>query len=203
MALRTPPPSRHVRCQWSLTKDLSCTLDSTPAAFSKQKVMVTARRSDGEGCGGSECVRDDDWPARRACRQGPKLAVGRQMELPAHGLSGFGIEASRSAQRTLDAPVARYPVGRDRRSPRFGGGRPVVPARRFSDRHSRPPIPASRRGRGSGGWPGAGPWAGPRLALPARRKPAHAAVGTAWPMVRNNSSRARFARRFASRSDTA
>ncbi len=85
-----------------------------------------------------------------ACR---RFGLARRLLRATAVESGTVPEASRSAKRTLDAPVARYPVGGDWRSSAFGGRRAAGPAHAFLGLHSRPPIPAPRRGRGSGGWP--------------------------------------------------
>ena len=108
--------------------------------------------------GGGE--RDGRW--RRVKGEGD---AGRRFGLPRRLLrataveSGTVPEASRSAKRTLDAPVARYAVGGDWRSSALGGRRADGPAHTFPvctlDRRSLPP--------GEGGGPGAGP----RGAVPA------------------------------------
>ena len=64
-----------------------------------------------------------------------------------------GVEASRSAKRTLDAPSGKYPVGQGSAVVAVDPGTPPVPAafasRRAPDRRTLPP--------GEGGGPGAGP----------------------------------------------
>ena len=111
-------------------------------------------------------------------------------------MSRHGIEASRSAQRTLDAPVEKYPVGQ---------GSAVAAVERSDIRRS---LPHSLSGTDV---PTAEPClparAGVRGLAPGVRSVhgavRYAALGTSRPMARNSSSRARLARRFASRSDIA
>ena len=122
--------------------------------------------SDDRGVGrhGSSTAERVRRPSAKARSRALAAGQGRGRRLKAAGFAGAAVagdgggagtgpEASRSAKRTLDAPLAKYPVGRgsavaasDRR--RGLGVAGISLAYRL-----RPPIPAPRRGRGSGGWP--------------------------------------------------
>ena len=148
---------------------------------------------------GSERVdaRDGRWRRVKGDRDaGTTLGLAGRSRRGTASCRGTASRRRGRRSEPLTRPWESTLRGRDRRSPRSNGATSAGRSRtRCPGPTSRPPNPASRRGRGSGGWPPA--------CAPCTARVRYAALGTSRPMARNSSSRARLARRFASRSDIA
>ena len=139
----------------------------------------------------------------------PALAAGQGRSRRGHGVgalgtcasercggSRYGVEASRSAERTLDAPAGKYPVGQGSAvaaaESETGAGHPT----RLRGAHptAEPCLPARAGVRGLA----------PGCRTKARRRVPHPAAG-AMPsaMSRNSARRSAWTRRAASRSVSA